>query len=192
MSNKRPRKVKAKQKQAGKPKSRTVKRSNFKQKAANDLVQLIESQGEFWHDENCVAYFTRAIEGHREHYRVRSQTFRRLIAGELFAVSGRIASGTDLTDALNAIEGRAIYGGEQYSASTRVARTSKAYYLDLGNSNWEAVAIDAEGWRIEIPQHVRFIRQNSQRGLPRPVAGAKSRGIWARSGRVRPGGGSST
>jgi hypothetical protein len=44
-------------------------------------------------------------------------------------------------------------------------------YLDLANGTWEAVEIDATGWRVIDDPPVRFPRAAGMQPLPVPVRG---------------------
>jgi hypothetical protein len=53
----------------------------------------------------------------------------------------------------------------------RVAEHAGKVYLDLANDAWEAVEIDAEGWRPVADPPVKFRRPRGMRPLPEPVPG---------------------
>ena len=53
----------------------------------------------------------------------------------------------------------------------RVAGHGDKLYLDLANASWQAVEIDAAGWRIVEPCPVRFRRAKAMMPLPTPTAG---------------------
>jgi len=135
---------------------------------------LVELAGvaELWHASGQgTAYATLPVGDHREHWPIRSLTFRRWLARQFFQRYGKAPGGQALQDALNVIEGQAIFEGAEHTAFVRVAAHGDKQYLDLGNASWQAVEIDATGWRLAEPCPVRFRRAKAMLTLPTPTAG---------------------
>lgn len=107
------------------------------------------------------------------HWPVRSKPFRRWLAREFYLSFGKAPSSQALHDALNVIEGQAVFAGQEWPVFVRVASHDGRVYLDLANGNWEAVEVDADGWRViesgVCP--VRFRRAKSMMPLPTPRPG---------------------
>ena len=107
------------------------------------------------------------------HWPVRSKPFRRWLAREFYLSFGKAPGSQALHDALNVIEGQAAFAGQEWPVFVRVAGHDGRVYLDLANGNWEAVEIDADGWRVikssDCP--VRFRRSKSMMPLPTPRPG---------------------
>jgi hypothetical protein len=53
----------------------------------------------------------------------------------------------------------------------RVAGHQQAVYLDLGDPDWQAVEIRADGWEVIANPPVRFRRGRTVLALPAPIAG---------------------
>ena len=62
-----------------------------------------------------------------------------------------------------------MFEGLEYPVSTRLAEHNGCIYLDLANERWEAVEIDATGWRIVSNAPVRFRRSRGMLPLPYPA-----------------------
>ena len=53
----------------------------------------------------------------------------------------------------------------------RIAEHDGTIYLDLGDPEWRAVEIDANGWRVICDPPVRFRRHAGMAALPVPQSG---------------------
>jgi len=67
-------------------------------------------------------------------------------------------------------ERRGLFLGDRV-VYVRVAKVGDKIYLDLCNSTWQAVGIDARGWRIVDNPPVRFRRTPGMLPLTAQVAG---------------------
>ncbi|NOD86560.1 hypothetical protein [Ruegeria sp. HKCCD6119] len=66
------------------------------------------------------------------------------------------------------LEGVARFEGETYPVSSRFASIGRTVYLDLGNTDWRAVAITSEGWQVVSHPPARFRRSPAMQALPVP------------------------
>ncbi|WP_159089962.1 hypothetical protein [Ruegeria sp. Alg231-54] len=64
------------------------------------------------------------------------------------------------------LERVARFEGETYSVSSRIASIGRTFYLGLGDKDWQAVAIAAEGWQIVSHPPARFRRSPARQALP--------------------------
>ena len=76
-----------------------------------------------------------------------------------------------LSDAIAQLEAKADYERRVEEVYVRVGDHEDKLYIDLGNDLWNAVEIDAEGWRIVDSPPVRFVRPKGMQELPEPVRG---------------------
>jgi hypothetical protein len=106
------------------------------------------------------------------HWPVRTKAFRRWLARAFFLKHGKAPGSQALADATNVIEGQAVFSGQERTVSVRVAGHGGRLYLDLANADWQAVEIDADGWRVIESEacQVRFRRSKAMLPLPTPVA----------------------
>ena len=69
------------------------------------------------------------------------------------------------------LEGKARFEGDECAAHLRVAEHDGAIYLDLGDTDWRAVQVGADGWRMVENPPVRFRRAKAMLSLPEPKRG---------------------
>jgi hypothetical protein len=145
-----------------------------------DKLVSVSDGTELWRCPDGIAYATVPVNGHREHYRVRSREFRDWLlveAGRAFPmqIAGRLRPSTfgknAIEDALSACEATAAANGNVFPAPLRVAEHNDAFYLDLGRPNWEVVEITANGWRIIPNSPVPILRTRRMHSLPIPERG---------------------
>jgi len=73
------------------------------------------------------------------------------------------------------IEAQATFDGREYPVAVRVGGHDDKIYLDLCNDDWQAIEIDADGWRLEDQSPIRFIRSSGMLPLPMPVKKGKTK-----------------
>jgi hypothetical protein len=145
-----------------------------------DKLISVADDASLWRCPDGVAHATVPVNGHIEHYRVRSQGFREWLiveAGRRFpaVVNGKSRPGTfgknALEDALLACEAMATANAVTKDAPLRVAAHGGNWYLDLGRPSWEAVEITPDGWRVIPKSPTPILRTRRTRPLPIPVKG---------------------
>ena len=126
---------------------------------------------EFWHDANRIACATFAVNGHDEHWPVRSREFRMFLSGHFYEGTGSAIGGQALEDGIRILEARAVNDGPEYEPSIRVGRHGDKLFLDLCDARWRAVEITATGWSVVENPPLKLLRSSSMRPLPEPEAG---------------------
>jgi hypothetical protein len=135
------------------------------------LISLV-AQAELFRSPSGDAYATVVVDGHHETYPVLSTAFKRYLEYEFFKNRDSAASGKALTEATGVIAAKARYQGKELPVFTRVAPDGEQrIFLDLCNDSWEAIVIDADGWRIDRSPSVKFRRPNGMLALPSPQPG---------------------
>ena len=137
-----------------------------------------------FHNEEKHAFAdVRARSGNRATMAINSPDFRHWLRGKFYEQTNRGLRSDSYETAKATIEARAIYGGPRHEAFLRIAGfqrhpqqdghpvTVDSLYLDIGSDTYEAIEIDADGWRIVAEPPVRFYRSRRTRALPLPVAG---------------------
>jgi hypothetical protein len=135
------------------------------------LLRLAGGQ-EYFHAPDSIAYVTVTLtEGaaRRETLMFRSQGFRSWLARLYYMATNKAASAKAVQEALAVLEARARYDGPTVPVHVRVAEHEGCSYLDLGDTNWRVVQIDAAGWRILERSPIRFRRPRGMLALPEPV-----------------------
>jgi hypothetical protein len=146
--------------------------------AAPPQAQALVALGagaDLFHTPEGEPYATVTVEArggrHGETLALRSRAFRRWVAGEFFARHGKPPGGQALQDALNVLEGRAVFAGAERQVFVRLAEANGAIYLDLADADWRAVRVTARGWSVVTNPPVRFRRPRGLLALPEPGAG---------------------
>jgi putative DNA primase/helicase len=124
-----------------------------------------------WHDGNTAAYASFLVNGHDEHWLIRSRDFRMWLAGRFYEETGGAIGAQALEDGLRILEARAVHEGPLHDPCLRVGRHGDALYLDLCDDRWRAIEIRASGWTIIDRPPVKFLRTPAMRALPQPEKG---------------------
>jgi len=134
------------------------------------LIGLADG-ADLFHDAAGEGYATTTVDGHRESHVLRQQAFRRWLVGQYYARYASVPGSQAIQDALGVLAARAHYDGEERPIAVRIAEHEGRVYLDLCNPAWQAVEIDADGWRVVDVPPVRFKRTKGMASLPNPVGG---------------------
>ncbi|MBM3226668.1 MAG: hypothetical protein FJZ47_23125, partial [Candidatus Tectomicrobia bacterium] len=136
------------------------------------LVDLAVAQcTALFHTPEGEAYASLPVEGHTETWLLRVKGFRRWLARLFYDARGKIPGGQALHDALTVLEGEAQYKGAEHPVFTRLAAQGDVIYLDMGNPQWQAVEVTAQGWRVLDQVPVKFRRARGMLPLPVPTTG---------------------
>jgi putative DNA primase/helicase len=140
---------------------------------SESLLDLI-GVAELWHSSDREAFASIPINGHLEHWAVRSKSFKLWALRRYFEQTGAAPGGQAVEDALRVIEARAIFEGAEHVPFLRIAEHRRDLYLDLADEQWRAVRIRGEpqGWEIVDRAPVKFLRSNAMQPLPVPEPGA--------------------
>jgi hypothetical protein len=137
---------------------------------ADVLIGLAQT-AELFHTPDGTGFADLDINGHRETWAIRAKGFRRWLARRFFEETGGAPSSEALQSALNVIEAKAHFDGPERLVHIRVGGVDGKLFLDLGDEAWQAVEIDATGWRVIDKPPVRFRRASGMKPLPIPVRG---------------------
>lgn len=141
-------------------------------KAADRLVSLAMDRGAmFWHTPQGEGWATIPVNNHFEHYPVRRKGFKAWLAEAFYKENTSTPGSQALQDATDALEGKALFDGPEFTTHLRVAEHGGNVYLDLGGPDWDAVEITPQGWRVVTDVPVHFSRSRGTAPLPIPVAG---------------------
>jgi hypothetical protein len=113
---------------------------------------------DLYHSRDGTTYADIMVEGHRETWPTRSQGFRRWLRRAYYVKTGGAPNGEAVAAALALIEARAQFDGMTREVCVRVAAHGGLIYIDLGDETWQAIEIDADGWRIRKTPPARFRR----------------------------------
>ncbi len=135
------------------------------------FLGLIENGGHVFHTHAKEAYASVPVDGHLENYPVLSRETRLFLLQGYYRKYGNAPEDFILNGALPTIEAKALFDGPEEEVHVRVAESQGNTYLDLGNDNFDAVEINADGWQVLGNPPVRFLRPSGMMALPRPERG---------------------
>jgi len=142
-----------------------------KPKQADILINVVKEGAPLFHTPDGVAYADIEVNGHRETWPIKSQSFKRWLRRRFYEATGGAPNSEALQTAIGMIESVAMFDGDERSVYLRVAADGNVLYIDLANSDWQAIEIDATGWRVISRPPVRFRRAAGMLALPRPERG---------------------
>jgi hypothetical protein len=136
------------------------------------LLRLAHEAGvELWATSEGDPMMTVPVAEHVEHHRLATRAARDWLGFLFYGAQERPPSAQAVQDTLGVLRGEALYAGARVDAPVRYAATEEATYLDLGDPEWRAVEITADGWRVVAEPPVRFRRPRGALALPNPVPG---------------------
>jgi hypothetical protein len=135
------------------------------------LAANMAADWELWHTPGKLAYATILLGSHKENWPVRSQMFKQFLAKQFYDDQGKAMNSEALAAAINLIEAKAQFDGDEHPVHVRVAEHDGHIYLDLCNPEWQVVKVTPQGWDIVDDPPVRFRRSRGMIALPTPERG---------------------
>jgi hypothetical protein len=108
---------------------------------------------------------------HAEHWPVRSRSLRLWLRRRYYEEQESAPNANAVRDAIEVLDGKALFAGEEHEVHVRVAEFDGAVYLDLCDDDWRCVRVTAEGWEVRKVAPVRFKRAKGMGALPVPEPG---------------------
>jgi hypothetical protein len=138
------------------------------------LFRLALAGASLFHTTERVTYADITVGGHRETWPIKGTEFSDWLLRRFFVEKGKIPTDAALKTAIRSLQAHSFFGGnEQHEIYQRVAESDGRIYLDLCDAEWQAIEIDANGWRIIDSPPVRFRRTTKMQPLPLPQRGGK-------------------
>jgi hypothetical protein len=135
------------------------------------VLLSLAARAELFHTPEGEPYATILVDDHLENWPLKSKRFRQSLLRSYHDITQSAPKNQAVQEALAILESKAIFGGPEHPVFVRLAESDGRLYLDLTNAAWEAVEIDATGWRIVSDVPVRFRRARGMSPLPHPVSG---------------------
>lgn len=155
----------------GKP----TKKQDGKEPKKNNSAQLIDMvlalKPELFHTPDRDTYATFEVNDHLETFHLRAGEFETWLSGRYWQAARVSAGEKAVKDTITTLRAMALYDGVTQQVFCRVGRHEGRQYIDLGNPLWNAVEIDATGWRIVARPPVRFRRANGMLPICEPQHG---------------------
>jgi hypothetical protein len=140
-------------------------------KQPDQLIALAEDGAVLYHAPDMTLFADIDANGTRQTWRLQDRGFKNWLGLAYYRKYKGAPSSEALRSAMAVISAKAQYDGETQQVCTRVGAQDGKFYLDLCNDRWQAVEIDASGWRIVDAPPIRFRRSANMLPLPMPVRG---------------------
>jgi hypothetical protein len=98
----------------------------------------------------------------------RDRSFADWLNRAYLTTHGRVAGKDAISQVRDNLDALARLDGAREEVFVRAGRESDRVYVDMGDDSWQAVEIDARGWRIVSRPAVALRRTRGMQGLPRP------------------------
>lgn len=147
---------------------------NKRPSTAKLLIELVEDDGaiELFHNDIKDAFARIYVEEHHEIWRIRSKQFKQWLVKQFWEQHDKAPSTNALNEALNVIESKARFNGEQYTLANRVARAEDGtLWYDLTDGGWKAVRVTPKGWEVITNPPILFRRYQHQAAQIEPQSG---------------------
>lgn len=135
-----------------------------KETQAETLIRLMEEKGTvFFHDALKDPYAAVIINGHREIWIIEKENFRLWLEHLYYTKYGKSVKKDSVSQAIDLMRAKAIFESENaIPLETRVAQFDNALWYNLSNSDWSAVKITNDGWKIVDNPPILFKRYRHQ------------------------------
>src|SRR5262249_10004036 len=138
---------------------------------ADILINVAKEGAPLFHTPDGTGYADIEVNGHRETWAIRSQSFKRWLRRRFYEATGGAPNSEALQTAIGLLESMAMFDGDERAVHLRVAADRNVLYIDLTNNEWQVIELDATGWRVINRPPVRFRRAAGILALPRPERG---------------------
>ena len=138
---------------------------------ADLLIALAKDRAGILFRNQDRAYVDIRIGDHRETWPIKSSRCRQWLKRLYYAEHNKVPNAEAVQEALDHLEAVALFEGEERQVELRVAGHAGRIYIDLGTTDWKAIEIDEDGWRVIDDPPVRFRRPAGMRPLPAPTRG---------------------
>jgi hypothetical protein len=136
-----------------------------------ERVLKLAFAAEYFCTPDKATYADIRVDGVRETHSIRSRAFRLWLTGEFYDSEEKAINSNAMAEVLGVLDAKAVRSKVVQEVNLRTAEHQGKVYLDLGSSDWSAVEVDAQGWRVVAEPPVRFTRPESLLALPTPIEG---------------------
>src|SRR5215831_3269938 len=135
-----------------------VETGERRQSKASMVVEMA-ADAELFHNAEGRTYARVPVNSHIETWPLRSSSFKRWLGARFWQEHKATIHPPAIAEALQTLDGRAMYEGDQREVHIRIAEHDSNIYLDLCDATWRVVEITADGWRVisakDCPVHFR-------------------------------------
>lgn len=148
-----------------------------KDSLASQLVAFVVQRAELFHDDSGDSFAM--VLSVQETYRLTGAKFKSWLMAEFYKASGKAARDQSVREAMQVLDGLAQHDGEQKAVHIRVAQVGGVIFVDLAQPGSNLAAkIEAGQWSLVQDHEVRFLRPDTMRPLPMPLAGGDIGALW--------------
>ena len=139
--------------------AKTNPNPNGRDRNSAELLISLADGAELFHTPDGTCYADIEVNGHRETLDINRPGFRGWLTRLFYETTKGAPGGDAIQSAVNLLSAKAKFDAPERKIYLRVGSHGGRLYLDLANSPWEVVEIDATGWRIVQHPPVRFRRE---------------------------------
>ncbi len=111
------------------------------------------------------------VHGHRKTWPLSGSEFSDWLLNQFFTERNKAPGLGAMKAAISTLSAHARYNGSEREVYLRAAKFGGKLYLDIGDTEWRVLEIDASGWRMIQNSPVRFRRTAETAALPLPESG---------------------
>lgn len=149
-----------------------------KRSQADRLIELLTDENSvLFHDQFKEPHAHILVGDHWETWRLRSKFFKRWLCEQLWEKEGKAPHANALASAMNILESKACFKGQQIHLENRLAWHEGALWYDLANSQWEAIRIAEDGWAVVSRPPILFRRHSHQKEQVTPLPNGNARDL---------------
>jgi hypothetical protein len=155
------------------------------QSQATRLMAIGFGEGvQLWHSPDGHGHASVWVDGHWEHYRIKSKAFDDWLRGEYGRTNPvkvgdrwvpQVPGTQAVRDAMASLDGYAQRQGEPRNVSMRVGGDEEVIWIDLGRRDWRGIKVTKDGWQEVREMDVAFVRGGTMLPLPIPRRGGDIR-----------------
>ena len=142
-----------------------------RESTANKLIRLALAEAFLFHDELQDGYASIPINNHREIWPIKSKFFKQWLRRRYYELTKKSPNSEAMRQALDLIEAKAVFDGQQVKLNLRVAKHDNAFWYDLANEKWQAVKITTDGWEVVDNPPILFKRYKNTAAQVLPQRG---------------------
>src|SRR5665811_1117015 len=111
------------------------------------------------------------VDGHRNTWPLSDSEFSDWLLHQFFIETRKAPGLGAMKQAIRTLSAYAKFDSPRHEVHLRAAKFGGKIYLDIGDTEWHVVEIDASGWRMIQDSPVRFRRTAGMAALPLPERG---------------------
>lgn len=152
----------------GAPKQQEKDRKN----TSSRLIELVDSEDvELFHTDLQVPCARMKVGSHYEIRSLNGKPFQRWLARLYWEDQGQALGGDAMNSAIDVLEAKAMFEGEEHKLFNRVAKKDGAIWYDLSDTEWRAVKITPSGWEVVDHPPILFQRYSHHLAQATPKRG---------------------